>query len=65
MKKPISVGIPENLSVSLDELAKKMGRKKNLIVAASLNSFLKSSEDEQERIIRKYLELERTRGENP
>jgi predicted transcriptional regulator len=64
MKKPISVGIPENLAVSLDELAKKTGRKKNLIIAASLNNFLKANEDEQERTIRKYLEVERTLGEN-
>ncbi|AII61648.1 hypothetical protein [Dehalococcoides mccartyi] len=64
MKKPISVGIPENLAVSLDELSKKTGRKKNLIVAASLNNFVKANEGEQERIIRKYLEVERTREEN-
>ncbi len=65
MKKPISVGIPENIAVSLDELAKKTGRKKNLILAASLNNFLNAKEDEQEKIIRKYLEVERTRRENP
>jgi predicted transcriptional regulator len=64
MKKPISVGIPENLAVSLDKLAKKTGRKKNLIVAASLNNFLMANENDQERTIRKYLEVERTLGEN-
>ena len=64
MKKPISVGIPENIATSLDELAKKTGRKKNLILAASLNNFLNAKEDEQEKIIRKYLEVERTHREN-
>jgi predicted transcriptional regulator len=64
MKKPISVGIPENLAASLDELAKKTGRKKNLIIAASLNNFLMANENEQERTIRRYLEVERTLGEN-
>lgn len=58
MKKPISVEIPENLALSLDEFAKKTGRKKNLLIAASLNKFLKANEEEQEKVIRKYLEVE-------
>ena len=56
MKKPMSVEIPENLAISLDELAKRTGRKKNLLLAASLNNFLKATEEEQEKIIRKYLD---------
>jgi len=55
-KKPVSVQIPESLALSLDELAKRTGRKKNLLIAASLNAFLKATEEEQERIIRKYLD---------
>lgn len=55
-KKSISVQIPENLALSLDELAKRTGRKKNILLAASLNDFLKTTEDKQEKIIRKYLE---------
>ena len=57
MKKPMSVEIPENLVLSLDELAKRTGRKKNLILAASLNNFLNATEKEQEKVIRKYLEV--------
>jgi len=57
MKKPMSVEIPENLALSLDELAKRTGRKKNLLLAASLNNFLKATEEEQEKVIRKYLDV--------
>ncbi len=56
VKKPLSIQIPESLVLSLDELAKKTGRKKNLLLAASLNDFLKATAEEQERIIRKYLD---------
>ncbi len=56
MKKPMSMEIPESLALSLDELAKRSGRKKNLLLAASLNDFLKATEAEQEKIIRKYLD---------
>ncbi len=56
MKKPMSVEIPENLAISLDELAKRTGRKKNLLMATSLNNFLKATEEEQEKAIRKYLD---------
>lgn len=55
MKKPISVEIPEKLASHLDELAKKSGRKKNLLIAASLNNFLSTPEADQEKVIRKYL----------
>ena len=55
MKKPISFEIPENLAMSLDELAKRTGRKKNLLIATSLNKFLKATADEQEKAIRTYL----------
>jgi len=58
MKKPLSVEIPENLALSLDEFAKRTGRKKNLLLAASLNNFLKANEQEQEKVIRKYLEVD-------
>ncbi len=56
-KKLISMEIPEGLALSLDELAKKTGRKKNLLLAVSLNNFLKAAEEEQEKIIRKYLNI--------
>ena len=55
-KKFISMGIPEGLALSLDKLAKKTGRKKNLLLAASLNNFLKVTKGEQEKIIRTYLD---------
>ena len=55
-KKPMSMEIPESLALSLDELAKRTGRKKNLLLAASLNNSLKASEEEQEKIIRNYLD---------
>ena len=55
-KKPLSVEIPESLALSLDELAKRTGRKKNLLLAASLDDFLRASEEEQEKVIRKYLD---------
>ena len=54
-KKFISMEIPESLALSLDELAKRTGRKKNLLLAVSLNNFLKVTDEEQEKIIRKYL----------
>ncbi len=55
-KKPMSMEIPETLASSLDELAKRTGRKKNLLLAASLDDFLKATEVEQEKVIRKYLD---------
>jgi len=54
-KKAMSMEIPENLALSLDELARSTGRKKNLLLAASLKAFLEATGEEQERIIRKYL----------
>jgi len=57
MKKPMSAQIPEKLALSLDQLAKRTGRKKNLILAASLNDFLNATEKEQEKSIRRYLEV--------
>ncbi len=56
MKKPMSMEIPESLVSSLDDLAKRSGRKKNLLLAASLNYFVKATEEEQEKMIRKYLD---------
>ena len=55
VKKSLSVEIPENLMLSLDELVKRMGRKKNLLVGASLHEFLEAGEQKQEEIIKKYL----------
>lgn len=55
-KKPMSMEIPETLALSLGELSKKTGRKKNLLLAASLDNFLNATEEEQEKVIRKYLE---------
>lgn len=57
IKKPMSLEIPEKLASSLDDLAKKTGRKKNLLLAASLDFFLKLTEGEQERAIREYLSV--------
>jgi predicted transcriptional regulator len=57
VKKPLSMEIPESLVLSLDELAKKSGRKKNLLLAAALNDFLNDSEEGQEKILRKYLDI--------
>ncbi len=54
-KKPLSVEIPDTLAQSLDETAKRTGRKKNLLPAAALDDFLKATEIEQEKIIKKYL----------
>ena len=56
IKKAITVEIPKNLADLLNELAKKTGRKKNLLLAASLNDFLKASNENKETIIRKYLD---------
>jgi len=56
IKKPLSVEIPDTLAQSLDETAKRTGRKKNLLLAAALNGFLKATEIEQEKVIRKYLD---------
>ena len=55
IKKPMSMEIPESLASSLDELAKRSGRKKNLLLAASLHYFVKATEDEQEKMIRRYI----------
>ena len=56
IKKPVSVEIPDTLVQSLDEIAKRTGRKKNLLLAAALNDFLKATEVDQEKVIRKYLD---------
>jgi len=56
IKKPLSVEIPDTLVQSLDETAKRTGRKKNLLLAAALNDFLKATEVDQEKVIRKYLD---------
>jgi len=56
-KKLVSMQIPESLALALDELARKTGRKKNLLLAASLNDFLKATKEEQEKVIRKYLDV--------
>lgn len=54
-KKGLSVEIPERLMLSLDELAKRTGRKKTLLVAASLHEFLGAGAERQEEIIKQYL----------
>ena len=56
IKKPLSVEIPDTLVQSLDETAKRTGRKKNLLLAAALNDFLEATEVDQEKVIRKYLD---------
>ncbi len=50
----LAAGYPKY--VTLDDLAKRSGRKKNLLLAASLNYFVKATEEEQEKMIRKYLD---------
>jgi hypothetical protein len=54
-KKPLCTEIPEPLKYTLDELSKQSGRNKNIIVGASLHLFLEKPQDDQENIIRKYL----------
>lgn len=56
-KKSLSTEIPEKLVISLDELAKRTGRKKTILVGASLNEFLQASSERQEEIIKQYLNL--------
>jgi len=51
----MSLEIPESLALSLDKLAKSTGRKKNLLLAASLKAFLEATGEEQEKIIKEYL----------
>lgn len=53
--KNLSTEVPLVLVTSLDELAKRTGRKKNLIIGASLEAFLQSDPDRQEEIIKRYL----------
>ena len=55
-KKCLSVEIPERMTADLDELSRKSGRKKNLLVGASLYQLLTSDEQEQEDVIRSYIE---------
>jgi len=55
VKKSLSTEIPEDLMLSLDELVKRTGRKKNLLVAASLHEFLDAGEQKQEEVIKQYL----------
>lgn len=55
VKKSLSVEIPESLAVSLDNLSRGTGRKKNLLVGASLHEFLNAEPHRQEEIIRQYL----------
>jgi predicted transcriptional regulator len=59
VKKSLSIEIPESLVVSLDELAKTTGRKKNLLVGALLLEFLNARAEEQEEIIKRYLMWEK------
>ena len=55
IKKSISVEIPEKLASLLDELANWSARKKNILIAASLNELIEADEENQESIIKKYL----------
>jgi predicted transcriptional regulator len=59
VKKSISIEIPESLVISLDKLAKRTGRKKTLIMGASLSDFLEASENKQEETIKKYLNMQK------
>ncbi len=58
-KRALSVELPEDLMISLHELSLRTGRRKNLLVAASLSEFLKVGEEKQEEIIKKYLSTQR------
>ena len=55
VKKSLSIEIPEDILIDLDKLAKSTGRKKNLLVGASLYEFLKAEPERQEQIIKQYL----------
>ena len=55
VKKGLSAEIPEDVSASLDELAGHTGRKKNLLVGASLYEFLSTEPGRQGQIIRQHL----------
>jgi predicted transcriptional regulator len=56
VKTSISFEIPSELANSLDKIAKNTGRKKTLLIGASLFKFVKSDKEEQEEIIGRYLE---------
>ena len=54
-KKPICTELPEPLKSKLDDLSKRPGRNKNILVGASLHFFLEAPTDDQENVLRKYL----------
>ena len=54
-KKPICTELPEQLKSKLDDLSQRSGRNKNILFGASLHLFLEAPTDEQENVIRKYL----------
>lgn len=54
-KRPICTELPEPLKSKLDDLSKRSGRNKNIIIGASLHLFLEEPADNQENVIRKYL----------
>ncbi|MBI4216088.1 MAG: ribbon-helix-helix protein, CopG family [Chloroflexi bacterium] len=58
VKKGLSVEIPEELLASLNELAKRTGRKKTILVGASLHEFLEAGVQRQEEIVIRYLNAE-------
>ena len=55
VKKSITVEINQDVTDSLDELSKRTGRKKNLLVGAALNDFLNAPIDKQEETVKKYI----------
>lgn len=54
-RKPICTELPEPLKSKLDDLSQRSGRNKNILVGASLYLFLEAPTDDQENVIRKYL----------
>ncbi len=54
-KKTLNTEIPEKLKIALDDLSKQSGRNKNILIGASLHFFLGTNNNQQEELIRKYL----------
>ena len=54
-KKTLNTEIPEKLKTALDDLSKQSGRNRNILVGASLYFLLETNRDQQEELIRKYL----------
>lgn len=56
--RPTSTRIPETLAWSLDDLTEKTGRKRSLLVSASLHSFPKVTKEEREKTMGTHLDAD-------